>query len=601
MTSLSQVEDALFLKQLHPVLSSKPVMFAGSILKNALSIGLRFDVDGNSTTDQVSFSPKDTKFKLTDFLTDLSDTILFFDDLERCQVEVENVLGFINNFVEHQGLKVIIVANEDELSINKENKNNTYRLIKEKLIGKTLTINLDFEGAITNFIKLAEKSEKESEVRTFLSSKIELIEKIYQLTKYKNLRTLRQVVLDFERIFKFLPEEAKSNSEALEVLLRLLIIFSIEIKLDNINSKEVGELYEQHQSVLREQYSLSNTLNDKGHDKEKTSFQKLFEKYKDPKLKNQLPLSSPFPNFAWWGDFLDKGILDEEKLAKSLLTSVYFADKNTPDWIKLWHHADLSDDEFEKLINKVELKYSLKNNSEEFVKVEEIQQALGLFLLFSDIGLYSKTKQEILESFKSYAKKLSENNKLDMTSLHLPLFQQEIAGYLRLGFQGNNFKEFKEFFSYIKEIHKKVKSDNLSVIAQELLEVMNLDVWKFYKMVVREENLRVWDEENGKYADVPILKHIEEASFLDKFLQLSYKDKRTICYALDKRHDFKKEDLLEELDWLKRILKLIEQEVASRKGKLSGYLLDSLIEEYFNKIINKIETYAQSKETGIDL
>ena len=45
----------------------------------------------------------------------VKDSILIFDDLERCDCPVNEVLGYINTFVEHDGMKVIIVANQKEI------------------------------------------------------------------------------------------------------------------------------------------------------------------------------------------------------------------------------------------------------------------------------------------------------------------------------------------------------------------------------------------------------------------------------------------------------------------------------------------------------
>ena len=42
----------------------------------------------------------------------VKDSILIFDDLERCNCPVNEVLGYINTYVEHEGMKVIIIANK---------------------------------------------------------------------------------------------------------------------------------------------------------------------------------------------------------------------------------------------------------------------------------------------------------------------------------------------------------------------------------------------------------------------------------------------------------------------------------------------------------
>ena len=46
----------------------------------------------------------------------IEDYVLIFDDLERCNVPPNIVLGYINKFVEHKNCKCIIVANQKEIS-----------------------------------------------------------------------------------------------------------------------------------------------------------------------------------------------------------------------------------------------------------------------------------------------------------------------------------------------------------------------------------------------------------------------------------------------------------------------------------------------------
>ena len=55
------------------------------------------------------------------FATD--DKVLCFDDLERANVDVIDILGYINNFVEHDHIKTIIICNEKELSTKLKNSN----------------------------------------------------------------------------------------------------------------------------------------------------------------------------------------------------------------------------------------------------------------------------------------------------------------------------------------------------------------------------------------------------------------------------------------------------------------------------------------------
>lgn len=46
---------------------------------------------------------------------DLSGKLLVFEDLERSGIEVVKLLGYVNNLVERDGIKVLLVANENEI------------------------------------------------------------------------------------------------------------------------------------------------------------------------------------------------------------------------------------------------------------------------------------------------------------------------------------------------------------------------------------------------------------------------------------------------------------------------------------------------------
>ena len=67
-------------------------------------------------TDKINIIPN---ISITSFCwdwIDFSKSLYIFDDLERCDCQLNVVFGLINEIVEHQNAKVIIVANEKEIS-----------------------------------------------------------------------------------------------------------------------------------------------------------------------------------------------------------------------------------------------------------------------------------------------------------------------------------------------------------------------------------------------------------------------------------------------------------------------------------------------------
>jgi GTPase SAR1 family protein len=191
VTTFAEIEDQFF-QQLHPVLSSKRMAITGKIFKGLLRLSLKIDLDGDSKED-ASVSPQIPEINLPDYLKNTDQCILIFDDLERCKIDLGNILGYINSFVEHQGLKVIIIANETELlrmdntkrdELSKQNNSDApsgYRAIKEKLIGKTFEVSPDLYGSLEYFIGKVQ----EPELRKFLSITTKVIEDVYRKAEYE--------------------------------------------------------------------------------------------------------------------------------------------------------------------------------------------------------------------------------------------------------------------------------------------------------------------------------------------------------------------------------------------------------------------------------
>lgn len=328
MTSFAEIEKSFF-QQLHPVLSSKGMAITGKIFQGLLKTSLKIDLNSDGKDDG-SVSLQIPKIDLPESFKNADNSILIFDDLERCQIDISNLLGYINYFVEHQGLKAILVANEEKLL----DKNN-YKYIKEKLIGKTFDIARDLHGALKSFIQETDNTE----IKSFLLDNTELVEDIYLKSEYENLRSLKQIILDFERIFQELPEKAKSKSELLQKILRLLMAFSIQIKGGALLPKNINKLkeaqefeynegrrnYHKNKGTKDNQDDLSST-SDEEDNKVLISLKKIIDKHQ---FLNLL-IYEPLPNLEWWQDFFDRGQINKLLLEESISNSKYFADENTP-------------------------------------------------------------------------------------------------------------------------------------------------------------------------------------------------------------------------------------------------------------------------------
>ena len=102
---------------------------------------------------------------------DLTDRLIILEDLERSGISIKQVLGYVNNLVEQDGAKVLLVANENEIkqyepvvSKDKDGKDvkkwvyttetEEYLKIKEKTVSDTIRYLCDYDMAIESILRM---------------------------------------------------------------------------------------------------------------------------------------------------------------------------------------------------------------------------------------------------------------------------------------------------------------------------------------------------------------------------------------------------------------------------------------------------------------
>lgn len=186
------------------------------------------------------FLPEASLYKISSDWLNLGSFIFIFDDLERCDCPVNEVFGFLNELVEHENTKVIIIANEKELmtiadtqslelqyylaldervqwpktdednvwsvickkpegiSLTELEKRRSllfpveesgdYCRIREKLIGVTLKYDPNIPEIISQII---ETSNYENSIKGLLRAKKESFESTMEYYHHRNLRTFQ--------------------------------------------------------------------------------------------------------------------------------------------------------------------------------------------------------------------------------------------------------------------------------------------------------------------------------------------------------------------------------------------------------------------------
>lgn len=136
--------------------------------------------------------------------------VLVFDDFERSKIDGVELLGAINEYVESKKIKVIIVADEDKIEEKR------YKEFKEKVIFRTVKLIPDYHKVIGEMIE--KYKETEAGYTSFLLQNKSILVNIFEQSNSDNLRIFKSLLIDFERVFGFLPSLALSERSTNKML-----------------------------------------------------------------------------------------------------------------------------------------------------------------------------------------------------------------------------------------------------------------------------------------------------------------------------------------------------------------------------------------------
>lgn len=176
-----------------PILYGKAAKAGKVLAKIASAMVLKHEVDLNyDGISDLSINigiDSLSKFKSNDSLAN-SKKLLIFDDLERCDIPMKKLLGYLNFFVEQCNCHIIVIGDEDKIAEGENKK--IFGEFKEKTIGREFEIATDIHSALDTFVNQTPKND-------FVVGHQEQIEKFFAMTECDNLRILRQALWDFSR------------------------------------------------------------------------------------------------------------------------------------------------------------------------------------------------------------------------------------------------------------------------------------------------------------------------------------------------------------------------------------------------------------------
>lgn|GEM_PF-4675994 len=223
---------------------------------------------------KTEFLNADILYSLNSFLVNKS-TFLIIDDLERCSMPINAIFGVLANLIESNNIKILVVANEKEIGSvsfqhnielkylisskllespptenstisNRENdlkklinkseelfsEDVHYKLIKEKIIGKTIHYSPEFNNLLQI---IGKKYLGEDEYKVYVRIKNELNDYIKR-NNHQNLRTVEFAFSSFMKISHLLqPVLVERPTDFCDHFFELLLIdiFRTAIRIKN--------------------------------------------------------------------------------------------------------------------------------------------------------------------------------------------------------------------------------------------------------------------------------------------------------------------------------------------------------------------------------
>lgn len=532
------------------------------------------------------------------FSTD--DKVLCFDDLERANVDVIDILGYINNFVEHDHIKTIIICNEKELStklknsnlemktfiatylLDKENKlniktdkpmverirdtieyvfdkANDYERIKEKLIGETFEYAPEFNYIINGLLM---RYENNADLIRFLRENTALITSTFNKSGTRNLRILKHALNNFKKIFDTVTNSyPNTNNRVLQTMLIFTIAISFEIKAGKITKDKFVNINnnEEYKSVLvssrvfmdNRQFYIKEFDNNYYYNfKAEYRFFKFIEKYVRTRIFDMKIFKE---NMEVIRDTVDTKQLPGYK---RLLTEEYWK---------------IPDDQFNGVIDET-LDY-VKNGRIEIIQIVKLFSYFAYFIKKDLINYDMRTIKSVF---------FNGMNISSLTSTYCANVDEELS---QVAIEDEFDPDMEEILKHFNEINMQLKTKMYNEKAEEIFKYIPMKMEMFY------------DKFDKECMNVPIFKYYDSFQTFQRISCASNEDIVTIKEKLVDRASRFKNEIQEEIPNIRKLKQIMDDYI---DGKLPSIKV-VLLQDFSNELEKIIKSYDAGKQEILDI
>ena len=523
------------------------------------------------------------------------DKVLCFDDLERANVDVIDILGYINNFVEHDHIKTIIICNEKELSMKLKSSNlemktfiatylldkqdelnntdkpivekiqqkienvfdkaNDYERIKEKLIGETFEYAPKFDYIINGILMCYEN---DGEYIRFLRENTRLIISTFERSGTRNLRILKHALNDFKKIYEMIDNNYPNTSQKIiQTMLIFTIAISFEIKAGKVTKDKFMNIKdnEEYNSILVSSRILMDN---------KQFYIKEFDSNYYYNFKSE------YRFFKFIEYYVRTRIFDMKIFKENMETIRNTIDtENLPAYKRLLteEYWKISDDEFDKVIADI---------------MEDVKQ--GNLRLIDNVKIYAYfsyfSKKKLIEYDLKTIKNVFFNgmNLASLKSEYCPNVDEEL-GKIAIEEVAEDMDDIlKHFHTLNEQLHDKMLREK----AEKIFTCIPMNMEQFYEKFDKE------------CMSIPIFKYYDPYQMFQRISCASNEDIVLIKEKLVDRADKHAKQIEAEIKNIKQLKQIIDDYLSEKDPSIKivmlkefskdlGYIIDKYKPTLFPK------------------
>ena len=520
------------------------------------------------------------------FATD--DKVLCFDDLERANVDVIDILGYINNFVEHDHIKTIIICNEKELAtklkssnlemktfiatylLDKQNelnksdkpmvekiqdkiehvfdKANDYERIKEKLIGETFEYAPKFDYIINGILM---RYENNPELIRFLRENTGIIISTFNRSGTRNLRILKHALNDFKKIYEMVNKSySNTSNRVMQTMLIFTIAVSFEIKAGKITKEKFINIKdnEEYKSIL----VSSRILMDNRQFYIKEFDQNYYYNFK-----------AEYRFFKFIEYYVRTRIFDMKLFKENMDTIRNTVDtENLPSYKRLLteEYWKISDNEFEAVIEDI-----IEDVKEGKIKLIDMVKIFAYFSYFSRKGLIKYDLKTLKSMF------FNGMNMSSLTSEYCSNIEEELG---KIAIEEVE-EDMEEILKHFHKLNDQLLDKMYREKAEEIMKCIPMKMEQFYEKFDRE------------CMKVPIFKYYDPFQLFQRISCASNEDIVLIKEKLLDRANRYTKQIEPEMKNIKQFKQIVDDYIKGKESTIKIVMLkefskslESILEEY---------------------